>query len=185
MNTSDRKLHALVRRVRLTIGRALVRLVNDGSGIQTAQVSLMGNETRDKLERFQEYGFTSVPKAGAEAAVVFVGGCRDHGIIVAIDDRRVRLKGLAEGEVAIYTDEGDSIILKRGNNIEINTATLTVKASDKVRMETPLLEVTGDIIDTCDTNPNNMAGMRAIYNTHTHNENNNPGGPTNAPNQGM
>jgi hypothetical protein len=35
-------------------------------------------------------------------------------------------------------------------------------------MVTPLLEVTGDIIDNAATNPHTMAQMRSIYNTHTH-----------------
>ncbi|WP_431477838.1 phage baseplate assembly protein domain-containing protein [Massilia eburnea] len=58
-------------------------------------------------------GFTSVPKPGAEGVVVFVGGNRDHGLVIAVEDRRFRLKGLASGEVAIYDDQGQKVHLTR------------------------------------------------------------------------
>lgn len=184
MNSQDRGLRSLARRVRLTLGRGIIRLVNDAAGIQTAQVGVMANETRSNLERFQEYGLTSVPHAGAEAAVVFLGGNRDHGIIIAVDDRRYRLKGLEAGEVALYTDEGDYIKLGRNREIEVNTQVLRVIATDMVRMETPELRVTGEIIDRCDTNEHTIHNMREIYNIHVHPENDS-GGPTDDPNEKM
>lgn len=131
------------RRIRLMVGRAIIRLVNDATKVQEAQVTLLEDETRAGVERFQEYGFTSVPLPGAEAVMVSVSGNRDHGVIIAVDDRRYRLKGLASGEVAIYTDEGDTIVLKRGRLIEVTTQTLKINASTKVEMVTPLLQVTG------------------------------------------
>lgn len=64
--------------------------------------------------------------AGAEAVVLFPSGDRSHGVVISVADRRYRLKGLKSGEVAIYTDEGDSIILKRGRVTEITTSELVV-----------------------------------------------------------
>lgn len=173
----QKALDPLIRRVRLSLGRGIVRLVSDAGGIQKIQLDMRANETRSNLERFQEYGFSSVPLDGAEAAVVFLGGSTDHGIIVAVDDRRYRIKGLQGGEVAIYTDEEDSIILKRNREIHITAGT-------KVRIETPLLEVTGDIIDRCDDQPQTIQNMRDIYDEHTHDENGEPG-ETDPPNQLM
>jgi phage gp45-like len=46
---------------------------------------------------------------------------------------------------------GDKIHLKRDRRIEIETQQLIVKASERVRMETPLLEVTGDLKINTDT----------------------------------
>ncbi len=188
---SDKLLAPLVRRIRLALGRGIVRLVNDSKGIQELQLALMANETRSNIERFQEYGFTSCPKEGAEAAVMFLGGNRDHGIAIAVDDRRYRLKGLESGEVALYTDEGDKIVLKRGNKIEVTTKTFEVNtdnyivnASAKATFNTPEVRVSGDIIDQFATNSNNLGDMRDIYNSHTHDENDS-GGPTDPPNQPM
>jgi phage baseplate assembly protein V len=131
------------RRIRLMVGRAIIRLVNDAARVQEAQVTLLEDETRDGVERFQEYGFTSVPLPGAEAIMVSVSGNRDHGVIIAVEDRRYRLTGIEGGEVALYTDEGDKIHLKRGNAIDIDTDTLTINATTKVQVNTPLLQVTG------------------------------------------
>lgn len=188
---SDKFLGPLIRRIRLSLGRGIIKLVNDSNGIQKLQLSLMANETRSNIERFQEYGFTSVPKAGAEAAVIFMGGNRDHGIIVAVDDRRYRLKSLSSGEVALYTDEGDKIVMKRGNKIEVTTQTFEVNttdyivnASSKATFNTPELRVSGDIIDRYATNSDSLYGMRETFNIHTHPENDS-GGPTDPPNQQM
>lgn len=176
-------LHA---RVMLMIGRAIIKSVNDAAPAQTIQATLLGDETRDNVERLAEYGFTSVPLPGAKAVAVFVGGDRGHGIIIATGHARYRLTGLEGGEVALYTDEGDKIVLKRGKLIEIVTDTLVVKAATKVRFETPLVEGTGDMIDNVGSdNTRTIAGMRDQYNAHAHIENNVAGGKTGATDSGM
>lgn len=164
-------LQPLRQAVRLMVARAVVGLVNDGTQLQGLQVSLLADEVRDDVERFQDYGFTSHPHPGAEAVAVCVAGNRDHALVVAVDDRRYRLTGLAAGEVAIYTDQGDKIVLKRGGTIEVTAAT-------KVRIVAPLVEMTGNlqvdgnIVATGNVSDaggaKSMAGMRATYNGHTH-----------------
>lgn len=178
----DKMLGPLVRRIRLALGRGIIRLVSDGGGIQTMQIDLMANETRSKVERFQEYGFTSVPLIGAEAAVIFMGGNRDHGLVVAVDDRRYRIKSLQPGEVAIYTDEGDKIVLKRGKIIEIDTDELIVNATNRVTLNTPLVRASGDLIDHYEENGETLNDFRHTYNIHEHPENDG-GGPTDQPNE--
>lgn len=164
------------RRVMLMVGRCVLNAVYDGNPVQLVQASLLADETRDKVERMSEYGFTSVPHPGAQGVAVFVGGERGHGIVIATGDHRYRLKGLEAGEVAIYTDEGDSVVLKRGKLIEVTTDTFVVKAATKVQFETPLVEATakieagGDILDNSAANPRTMKGMRDQYNIHTHND---------------
>jgi phage baseplate assembly protein V len=176
----------LSRRVRLIASRAVLNVVDDGAGEQTVQASLLAGETRDNIERMQQYGFSSVPLAGAEGVFLSLGAVRDNGVMIIAGDRRFRAKGLQGGEVAIYTDEGDRITLKRNHEIEIKTKVLTIKAETKVRMETPLCEVTGQIKDLCETSAGStMSAMRITYNGHTHNENNTSDGPTNIPNQSM
>lgn len=173
------------RRIMMTVARGIVTRVDDGKKMQIMQLNLQAEETRANLERFQQYGITSNPHDGAEAAVVFVGGSRDHGLILAVDDRRYRLQSLEKGEVAIYTDEGDKILLGRGNNIQIETNTLTVRAADKARFETPVLECTGEIIDNVPENTNTMSDMRDTYNDHRHEENPQLSGLTDIPNDLM
>lgn len=121
-------------------------------------------------ELFQHYGFTSRPLTGAEAIVMTDGNIH---ISVAEDDRRYRL-AIEPGEVALYTDEGDSIRLRRGGIIELSAAT-------KVRITAPALEVAGDLTvegDVADEH-GSMAAMRQTYNSHTHS--NPEGGVTGVP----
>jgi len=101
------------------VARAVVNLVDDSKKMQTLQLSVLTEETREGVERAQNYGFTSVPLAGAEAVVLFVGGRREHGLAVAVDDRRYRLTGLQPGEVALYHKDGASVVMKADGSIEV------------------------------------------------------------------
>ena len=135
-------LEKLANRVRGMVARGVVNMVADGLKMQGMQVQLLDGETVDNVERAQNYGFTSVPQGGAECFVVFVGGGREHGIILAADDRRFRLKSLQGGEVAMYTDEGDTLIFKRDHKVELTTRHFVVKAEDDVTVETTNFTVT-------------------------------------------
>lgn len=177
-------LEPVARRALLAIGRAVVNAVDDSGKRQYMQITALAGEDKAEVERLQNYGFTSVPEAGAQAVMVCVGGNRDHPLVVAADDPRYRKSGLQPGEVAVYSRWGDYIHFKRGGGIELYTDTLTIKASSKVRVETPLFDVTGDITDRCDEPDHfSMRGMRTIFNTHTHKENNS--GDTDTPTQTM
>jgi phage baseplate assembly protein V len=153
------------------IGRGVVKLINDGLKLQHVQISLLAEEVHDDVERFQNYGFTSVPFPGAEALVVAVGGDRGHSIVVAVDDRRYRLQGLEQGEVALYTDEGDQIVLRRGGQIEIRGGTSILLKATEVRVEGNLsvkgtVRATGDVADS----KGEMEGIRGTFNVHVHTE---------------
>jgi len=119
-------LEPLLNRILLLVARAVVRLVNDDPKLQQLQIEALKGEVRDQVERFQEYGFSSVPRppdenGAAEAVALFVGGDRAHALVVAVDDRRYRLQSLASGEVALYDDQGNVVHLKRSNVIEVAT----------------------------------------------------------------
>lgn len=174
---NDRFLDPLKRRIHLMLARAVLTSLSDDGARQYVGVDVLRGENKDKVERVGEYGFSSHPLAGAQVIMISLGGNRDHPVVIAIDDPRVRHTGLEAGEVCIYTDEGDEIVLKRGREIHI-------KAGTKIRIETPLLEVTGEIKDRCNTGGRTMHEMRDVYDEHTHPENDS-GGPTDAPNQKM
>lgn len=182
----DKLLAPVRRRVRLMISRAILAGINDGTGIQLVQVKLLDGEVRDGVERMQNYGFTSVPLGGAEGVMACVSGDRDHGIVIAVDDRRYRIKGRQPGEVALYSDEGDSIILKRGRvmevttetfrvnagtTIELNAPTITGNASAGIALNTPIVAASTDIVaqgEIADHGNKSMSAMRGIYNDHGH-----------------
>jgi phage baseplate assembly protein V len=126
----------LHRRVMNMVARGVIAQSDDEPGVQTVQISLLHDEAKVAVERFQNYGFSGHAPRDSEVCVVFFGGGRDHGMIVGTDSRNARFTGLAEGEVAVYTDEGDSIVLKRGGIVEVTTKHLVVKAEDDVTIET-------------------------------------------------
>ena len=191
-----RAVAPVYRRVLHLAARGVVRLVSDSAKLQTVQLELLAGELRSKLERFQNYGLTSRPHEGAEALAIFLGGNRDHGIVVAVDDRRYRLVGLEAGEVALYDDLGSKVHLLRGGEVRVDAAatvrvvapTVRLEASSEVRMVAPTvyvdgdLEVLGDVTDDYSGDAHTMEAARATYNTHTHDENDS-GGPTDGPNQ--
>src|ERR1700732_4749211 len=104
----------LAGRILLSIARGTLTRVNDAPTLPTADVRLLHDEAIAGAERFQDYGFTSVPKPGdgsgvAEVVALFVSGNRSHPIIVRVDDRRYRLKNLQPGESSQYDDQGQQV----------------------------------------------------------------------------
>lgn len=132
-------------RVALMVGRAVLRAVNDGAKLQEVQAELLAGELRN-VERFQDYGVTSVPFAGAEAITVSVGGDRSHTVALRVDDRRHRLKGLQPGEVALYTDEGDMIKLARGRVVEVTAGAAVNVTAPAVTLDAATVTVTGNLV---------------------------------------
>ncbi|WP_234099664.1 phage baseplate assembly protein V [Enterobacter roggenkampii] len=118
------------------LARAVVTGLNTAKKCQMLQVELMPGEPKENVEHLEPYGFTSAPLTGAEGFALFPDGDRSHGVILMVADRRYRIKGLAAGEVAIYTDEGDTLTFKRGNIVELKTKTLNVNAAEAVNIKT-------------------------------------------------
>lgn len=58
-------VRALMSRVANMVSRAVVRRADDAGKLQTLQVDALADETRG-VERFQNYGLTSVPPSGSE-----------------------------------------------------------------------------------------------------------------------
>lgn len=173
-----------------SIIRGVVKLVDDTKKIQVMQVSMMANQTRSKLQRLQNYGFSSKPLPGAETLVMFIGGSHDNGVVMGTDDGRYRPKNLKDGETIIYNDKGTTIHLKESGDVEITTAgdvinncvNYKIVASEKIILDAPVVEATNNIIDnTSSGNTHSIASQRTAYNTHTHVENDD-GGPTDPPN---
>lgn len=165
--------------------RAVLVTLNSARKCQAAGLKLIAGEEKENVEFIEQYGFTSTAHTGAEAVVLFPSGDRSHGIVISVSDRRYRLQGLQPGEVAIYTDEGDSIILKRGRKTEITTSELIINAEKNITLNTPELNANisskttfltpefttsgdflagGEVSDSVGA----MSEIRLIYNGHKH-----------------
>lgn len=193
MSDFGKMIAPFARRIGNMLARGTVSAVNGGKKLRTLQIRMMSGETKDNVEHFEPYGFTSEVKPGSEPIAAFFDGDRSHGVVLVVADRRYRLTGMQSGEVALYDDQGQKVYLTRdgividgaGKPLVIqNVPTATVKSATKVRLETPLLEVTGEVKDKCDSSGKTMSGMRATYNGHTHHEND-AHGDTNNPAQQM
>jgi phage baseplate assembly protein V len=118
-------------------GRILATTGLGGKALRRAQVRIDDAEIRDETPLLGHYGVASRPMPGAQAVMIFPFGDRSKGLIIATNDARYQIE-LREGEVAIHTDEGDHVHIKRGG-------TIAIKASTKVEITTPLLTTTGRI----------------------------------------
>ena len=141
------------RRIGLLLSRGLGWMSDSSTPLQTLQIELLKGEVLDGIEHLEPYGFTARPLAGYHPLAASLGGNRDHTVVLVTTDRRYRKKDLATGEVALYTDEGDYILLKRGRIVEVvagakmkvTAPDVEVIASTKVMLTTPLVECSTDL----------------------------------------
>jgi len=171
--------------------RGIVIAVIEGF-IKLFSASGRTDESFDQREYFQHYGFTSRPLPGAEIIIIREG---NHILAIGSDDRRYRLS-IVEGEVALYTDEGDKIHLMRNktihivsgnkliadiaNEVDINTKAAKVVATTSCDVTSPAVTINAAV--SCIINsPSVLLGgssgtprflvderMIALYNGHTH-----------------
>ncbi|MDG6895034.1 phage baseplate assembly protein V [Volucribacter amazonae] len=120
--------------------RGRINLVNSQDNIQKVQLSALADETLQDVEFIQHFGLTSVPPANSQAIILPLGGETSHSVVIATEHGSFRLKALQEGEVAIYDQSGSSVILKQGKLIEMHCENLIINASQKVQINSPLVE---------------------------------------------
>lgn len=199
-NRIDARINGALSRIRMAFRGVLIR-VNSGGDIQTVQGKALATETLQDVEMFQQYGFTSSPPKGTKAIMLPLNGRTSHSVVIATEHAQYRIKSLKSGELAIYSDEGSTIILKRGKIIEVtcdeyivntrkmtvntqehnvNTTSFKVTASGGADFETPLLKTSQELADGKST----MQVMRDTYDNHDHNHGGDSG-TTDKPNQPM
>ena len=183
-------LNRLARRVLQMVGRGRIRFVDDSGAVQRVQVQFNDLETIDEMLRVSEFGFASNPPPGTDAVALFIAGDRSGGLIIGTNNQQYRMVALGSGDAAIYDSRGQSVwltdagIVVNGAGLPLainNTPTVTVNASIEVELNTPLLNVTGniksggsiaaagDITDnTASGNAESMASGRRIYDGHGH-----------------
>ncbi|WP_333501851.1 phage baseplate assembly protein V [Kluyvera genomosp. 2] len=159
-----RTLNQLARRLRLIVDRAVVRIVTDSLGRQNLQVQSLADATNDDVERFQQYGFTSVPPAGSEAIILAVGGRRESLVAIAVEDKRCRPKGLEEGDVCLYHQDGQSmIILKAGGIIDVRGKRVNYTGDELFEINSAQLKFVGPAEFTEDITVNGKSFLKHIH----------------------
>jgi hypothetical protein len=124
---SGRVMHQIVR---LTLNKG-----NDNPMMQEMSFDGMVKEGRKIVERMQSFGMSSIPMprdeqegggqggggggdvanlkgAAAEGIAVFLGGQRNHPVVLAVDDRRHRPMGMKPGESFQYDHQGQGTLIR-------------------------------------------------------------------------
>ena len=152
--------------------RGIVTSVIEGF-IKLFSASGRTSESFNQREYFQHYAFTSRPLPGAEIIIIREG---NHILAIASDDRRYRVQ-LEEGEMAIYTDEGDKIHLKRDRKIHVVSGSEVTLYCPQINLgDDRALEYIRHLIDD---------RLLALYNGHKHDGVAPGGGQTGTPVVGL
>ena len=125
-----RVIAPISRRVLLMISRCTLNMVNDSTKTQSAQVELYDGEVHDDAQVWQQFGVSSVPPNGSEGIALFLGGERKTPLIIATENKNLRIIELESGEVVIYSGCGDTILLKSDNSIQIKTKKFSVESEN-------------------------------------------------------
>jgi phage baseplate assembly protein V len=139
-------IERLYRRVRMALAPGRVTATNDAGTVQKLQITLGDGQVVDAVPAVYIYGLAMRPHPGADVVFLANGGDRGDGCIVAVNDQRYRLTGLAEGEVCLHDDIGHKVYLSRsgividggGQPIVIQNTPTTTLAGD--------LHVSGEVI---------------------------------------
>ncbi|EMF4353468.1 phage baseplate assembly protein [Providencia rettgeri] len=163
-------------RIAMMIGFGKTTLSEDGDNTQKVQYH-NNMEVRDGTIRYTDFGFSSSLPAGSDVLIAYLNGNRSNAIIFASNHPSSRHQNLKSGESVLYnqwglhilmTEEG-VVIEAKDKEVTVNNAKkVTVNASTEVLLNTPILKVTGDIIDNCEGNKSTLKALRDSYNKHNH-----------------
>ncbi|HAK8203111.1 TPA: phage baseplate assembly protein V [Salmonella enterica] len=128
MHIISQRINQALARIRQAF-RIRLGATDSAAAVQRIQAQGIGNENLRDVELFQQYGFTSHPLPGTMGIVLPLGGVSSHSIVIATEHGAYRLQSLKPGEVALYTDEGAKIVLRRGKLIEADCETFRVNCT--------------------------------------------------------
>lgn len=109
------------------VSRGVVLSSDDARLMQELGVRLHDGHVPQKVEHWHPYGFTQVLHPEAEILALAVNGDRDNLVILPGSDRRYRLKGLAEGELAVHDDLGQKVHFMRSGIMVESALGITLK----------------------------------------------------------
>jgi phage baseplate assembly protein V len=137
----------------LMVGRCIITASKDAGAFRLLQADRLADETDDDMEHFGQWGLASRPLDGAEAIVVSVGGVRSHGVVIAVEDRRYRLKALEKGEVALFDDLGQVVKLGREQLSVYSPNPIRLESETSIELAAPEVKITANAatIDADDT----------------------------------
>lgn len=106
-------MNRLWQRIMNLIAPGTITAVDDTGTVMRAQLKLGYLELRDGVPVLQQFGFSSVPPIGSDAAVIFISGDRGNGVAVATGHQATRPTGKSPGEAVIFNAFGMSIYMSQ------------------------------------------------------------------------
>lgn len=177
-------------RLMLLFGVGRLTVSDDSQSIQQLQAEMVSGEVIDQLQRIGEFGFTSRPPDGASVVVAFLGGDRSNGVVLGTLHQPSRLRGLQQGEAALYSEIGqyawltvDGIVIEakglpvtvnNASAVTVNGTTVTINAATSVDITSPTTTVHGNLVVTQAVQAATVNGTTSVtgagksLHTHTH-----------------
>ena len=170
-----RLLESLRRSLRLLVGKCVIEAAEKSSDGINVDFVVLGNERHSGVRLMQHYGFASVPKSGSHGVALFVGGARDDCVLVASQGAPSGIPSLDAGEVALFSEFGQKVVLDKNGNVDVFPASGKdilfngrVIAKNGLVSEGDVLavgEVTAKVVKVCD----DYTDATAVHlSTHTH-----------------
>ena len=124
-------------KMRGLIRRCTLKNVKDDGEMQTASVEVADGIWKDDVEMLQPYGFAAVvPEDGAIGIVLSVGGDEGDIVVLPVANPSRRMGGMQPGEVGMYTQHGDRMVLTAGGDLQTaHGGAVTMKAGSTVGIE--------------------------------------------------
>jgi phage gp45-like len=122
----EQRIERLERALRLQV--ALSRSTapsNDAGVVQFNQGQIDPLSMQDNIPTLLNYGFSSSLPVGGDKAMIFIGGDRSQGVVVATGHQAYRYKGLLEGQSVMYDMWGHSFLLSATGASLVGNLTVT------------------------------------------------------------
>ena len=153
------------------VAKGVITAIKTSEEISSVQLNLLADTTQDDVEFWQHFGFTSAPPLdeNTRALMVSVAGNQDHGVVIATENGKFRVKDLNPGESCVYSEFGDKIHFKNGRIIDIQTETLNITSSKELNINSPKVKISGEIeASNVKDSQGSLGVLRDWSTTHTH-----------------
>ena len=139
------------RRIWNLVAFGTLSAVNDSGTVQTVQVQIGPDEIRDGAPNVQLFGLSGNPPVGTDVVMIFPGGDRANGVVVASNHQGSRPTGQAAGETTLFNAFRMTIMLtENGIVIDGGGKAITFQNTPSIAMGTPSsttdLYVSGDLL---------------------------------------
>lgn len=144
MRHIEKLLAPIKRRITGMVTRALVSGIVEDLQRQNIQVQIHSDESADNIERFQNYGMSSVPPTGSEAILAALGGNFGNLVALAVEDKKVRPKGEI-GDVFLYHLEDHQIRLTKDGKIVVRATDIIFEVANSLTIISPETLIQGPL----------------------------------------